>query len=100
VGLIDLRWADGVAISTPMKMPLHSPQLEQFVDVVGGVWFRRELQGRLYASFTATGLDHEGVYASTVAAGSPVASAQDVGSHVAQMAALVASQQRGGERGR
>jgi hypothetical protein len=78
-----------------MAMPLESSQLDQFIDVMGGMWFRRELEGKVYASFNATGLEHAGVYASTsdaadtTTAADTTAAAERIGSEVAQRAAGV-----------
>lgn len=67
VTLDDLRWADGVALGTPTRFGLPSAQIKQFIDQTGGMWFRRELEGKAYASFTATNTDHGGVEATILA---------------------------------
>lgn len=65
--LDDLRWADGVALGTPTRFGLPSSQMKQFIDQTGGLWFRRELENKAYASFTATSSHHGGVEATILA---------------------------------
>ena len=67
VTLDDLRWADAVVFGTPTRFGLPSSQLKQFIDQTGGMWFRNELQDKVYASFTATGSSHGGVEATILA---------------------------------
>jgi NAD(P)H dehydrogenase (quinone) len=65
--LDDLRWADGVVLGTPTRFGLPSSQLKQFIDQTGGMWFRRELENKAYASFTATATAHGGAEATVLA---------------------------------
>ena len=81
----DLRWAEGVVVGTPLPMASPSPQLEQLIDVIGGVSYRGELRGKVYATFTATGPEH-GFDSSD----SPLLTATGLGKLVAQRAAAVA----------
>jgi NAD(P)H dehydrogenase (quinone) len=67
VSLEDLRWADGVLLGTPTRFGLPSSQLKQFIDQTGGLWFRNELQNKVYASFTATSTKHGGVESTILA---------------------------------
>jgi NAD(P)H dehydrogenase (quinone) len=67
VAMDDLRWADGVVLGTPTRFGLPSAQMKQFIDQTGGMWARNELQGKAYASFTATGSAHGGVEATILA---------------------------------
>lgn len=67
VSLDDLRWADAVVLGTPTRFGLPSSQVKQFIDQTGGMWFRNELQNKVYASFTATGTMHGGVEATLLA---------------------------------
>lgn len=63
----DLRWADGVAIGTPTRFGLPASQIKQFIDTTGGLWFKGELQNKVYASFTSTSTRHGGVEATLLA---------------------------------
>ena len=118
----DVRWADGVALGTPMKMAMRSPQLAQFIDMMGGGWVRSELEGKVYGAFTATGPDGAGVYASTLTGADPASddcrvstalagprceddrdgvvvplvSAEHIGRHVARAADVAASARAAG----
>jgi NAD(P)H dehydrogenase (quinone) len=83
----DLRWADGVAVGTPMPMALSSPQLHQFIDVIGGTSFRAALLGKIYATFTASGPTHDFEASST-----PLLGAEDLGRLVARRGAQAAQQ--------
>lgn len=67
VRLHDLRWADGVVLGTPTRFGLPSSQMKQFIDQTGGMWFRNELQNKVYASFTATSTQHGGAEATILA---------------------------------
>jgi NAD(P)H dehydrogenase (quinone) len=67
VSLDDLRWADGVVLGTPTRFGLPSSQMKQFIDRTGGMWFRNELQNKVYASFTATSTQHGGAEATILA---------------------------------
>ena len=67
VSLEDLRWADAVLLGTPTRFGLPSSQVKQFIDQTGGMWFRNELQNKVYGSFTATGSNHGGVEATILA---------------------------------
>lgn len=65
--LDDLRWADAVVLGTPTRFGLPSAQMKQFIDQTGGMWYRRELQDKVYASFTATATFHGGVESTVLA---------------------------------
>jgi NAD(P)H dehydrogenase (quinone) len=65
--LDDLRWADAVVLGTPTRFGLPSAQMKQFIDQTGGMWYRNELQNKVYASFTATATSHGGVEATVLA---------------------------------
>ncbi len=65
--LDDLRWADAVVLGTPTRFGLPAAQMKQFIDQTGGMWYRKELQDKVYASFTATATLHGGVEATILA---------------------------------
>lgn len=65
--LDDLRWADAVVLGTPTRFGLPSAQMKQFIDQTGGMWYRNELQNKVYAAFTATATSHGGVEATVLA---------------------------------
>lgn len=67
VTLDDLLWADAVLFGTPTRFGLPSAQLKQFIDQTGGLWYRRQLENKVYASFTATSTNHGGVEATLLA---------------------------------
>jgi NAD(P)H dehydrogenase (quinone) len=60
VTLEDLGWADGVVLGTPTRFGLPTAQMKQFIDQTGGMWFRRELENKAYASFTSGASAHGG----------------------------------------
>lgn len=65
--LEDLKWADAVVLGTPTRFGLPTAQMKQFIDQTGGMWYRNELQNKVYASFTATATAHGGVEATVLA---------------------------------
>lgn len=67
VTLDDLRWADAVLLGTPTRFGLPTAQVKQFIDQTGGMWYRKELENKVCASFTATATAHGGVEATVLA---------------------------------
>ena len=50
----DLRWADGVAWGTPTRFGNMSAQLKQYLDTLGGLWQKGELEDKVAGVFTST----------------------------------------------
>jgi NAD(P)H dehydrogenase (quinone) len=50
----DLRWADGIAWGTPTRFGNMSAQMKQFVDTLGGLWAKGDLEDKATGIFTST----------------------------------------------
>ncbi|HEV7366681.1 MAG TPA: NAD(P)H:quinone oxidoreductase [Gemmatimonadales bacterium] len=50
----DLRWADGIAWGTPTRFGNMSAQLKQFMDTLGPLWQKGELEDKPAGVFTST----------------------------------------------
>jgi NAD(P)H dehydrogenase (quinone) len=56
----DLRWADGIIWGTPTRFGNMAAQVKQFIDTLGGMWFKGELEGKATGVFVSTGSIHGG----------------------------------------
>jgi NAD(P)H dehydrogenase (quinone) len=56
----DLRWADGIIWGTPTRFGSMAAQVKQFIDTLGGMWFKGELEGKATGVFVSTGSIHGG----------------------------------------
>ena len=56
----DLRWADGIIWGTPTRFGNMAAQVKQFIDTLGGMWFKGELEGKATGMFVSTGSIHGG----------------------------------------
>lgn len=50
----DLRWADGVAWGTPTRFGNMAAQVKQYIDTLGGLWQKGELEDKVAGVFTST----------------------------------------------
>lgn len=50
----DLRWADGVVWGTPTRYGNMTAQMKQFLDTLGGLWAKGELEDKATGVFTST----------------------------------------------
>jgi NAD(P)H dehydrogenase (quinone) len=56
----DLRWADGIAWGTPTRFGNMTAQMKQFIDTLGGMWMKGELEDKATGIFTSTATIHGG----------------------------------------
>jgi NAD(P)H dehydrogenase (quinone) len=56
----DAVWADAIVFGTPTRFGNVSAQLKQYMDTLGGVWFRGQLADKVYAGFTSSANTHGG----------------------------------------
>src|SRR5256714_15385854 len=56
----DLRWADGIAWGTPTRFGNMTAQMKQFLDTLGGIWMKGELEDKATGVFTSTATIHGG----------------------------------------
>ena len=56
----DLRWADGIAWGTPTRFGNVSAQMKQFLDTLGPLWQKGELEDKATGIFTSTASIHGG----------------------------------------
>ncbi|MCW3100767.1 MAG: wrbA [Chthonomonadaceae bacterium] len=56
----DLRWADGIVWGTPTRFGNMTAQMKQFLDTLGGIWMKGELEDKAAGIFTSTGTIHGG----------------------------------------
>src|SRR5258705_2660597 len=56
----DLRWADGIAWGTPTRFGNMTAQMKQFIDTLGGIWMKGELEDKATGIFTSTATIHGG----------------------------------------
>lgn len=56
----DAVWADAIVFGTPTRFGNVSAQLKQYIDTLGGVWFRGLLADKVYAAFTSAMNAHGG----------------------------------------
>jgi NAD(P)H dehydrogenase (quinone) len=56
----DLRWADGIAWGIPTRFGNMPSQVKQFMDTLGGLWMRGELEDKAAGIFTSTATVHGG----------------------------------------
>jgi NAD(P)H dehydrogenase (quinone) len=56
----DLRWADGFCWGTPTRFGNMTAQMKQFLDSLGGLWLRGELEDKPAGIFTSTATIHGG----------------------------------------
>ncbi|MCA9710826.1 MAG: NAD(P)H-dependent oxidoreductase, partial [Myxococcales bacterium] len=56
----DLEWADAVVFGCPTRFGNVPAQLKQFIDTLGGLWFRGALANKVYAGFTSAMNAHGG----------------------------------------
>lgn len=56
----DLRWADGIAWGTPTRFGNMTAQMKQFIDTLGGMWMKGELEDKATSIFTSTATIHGG----------------------------------------
>lgn len=57
----DLRAADGIIFGTPTRFGNMTAQLKQFLDTMGGLWLKGELEDKAGAVFTSTATTHGGM---------------------------------------
>lgn len=50
----DLRWADGIIWGTPTRYGNMTAQMKQFLDTLGGLWAKGELEDKATGVFTST----------------------------------------------
>jgi NAD(P)H dehydrogenase (quinone) len=60
VTLDDMRWADGVSWGTPTRFGNMCAQLKQFIDSLGGMWMKGELEDKVTSVFVSTATVHGG----------------------------------------
>lgn len=56
----DLRWADGVAWGIPTRFGNMPAQVKQFLDTLGELWMKGELEDKATGIFTSTATIHGG----------------------------------------
>jgi NAD(P)H dehydrogenase (quinone) len=56
----DLRWADGICWGFPTRFGNMPAQVKHFVDSLGGMWMKGELEDKPFGIFTGTGTIHGG----------------------------------------
>ena len=56
----DLRWADAIAWGIPTRFGNMPAQVKQFLDTLGGLWMKGELEDRAAGIFTSTATIHGG----------------------------------------
>ncbi|HSU12910.1 NAD(P)H:quinone oxidoreductase [Longimicrobium sp.] len=56
----DLRWADGIAWGIPTRFGNMPAQVKQFLDQLGGMWQKGELEDKATGIFTSTATIHGG----------------------------------------
>lgn len=56
----DLRWANGICWGTPTRFGNMTAQMKQFIDGLGGMWVKGELEDKATGIFTSTGTIHGG----------------------------------------
>lgn len=56
----DLRWANGICWGTPTRFGNMTAQMKQFIDGLGGMWMKGELEDKPCGVFTSTGTVHGG----------------------------------------
>lgn len=56
----DLDWADAVVFGCPTRFGNVPAQLKQFIDTLGGLWFKGKLANKVYAGFTSAMNAHGG----------------------------------------
>jgi NAD(P)H dehydrogenase (quinone) len=56
----DLRWANGICWGTPTRFGNMTAQVKQFIDGLGGLWMKGELEDKPAGIFTSTGTIHGG----------------------------------------
>lgn len=56
----DLRWAHGICWGTPTRFGNMTAQLKQFIDGLGGMWVKGELEDKPAGVFTSTATIHGG----------------------------------------
>ena len=56
----DLRWADGFCWGVPTRFGNMPAQIKQFIDTLGGMWTRGELEDKPAGIFTSTATIHGG----------------------------------------
>ena len=56
----DLRWADGIAWGTPTRFGNMTAQMKQFLDTLGGMWMKGELEDKATGIFISTATIHGG----------------------------------------
>ncbi|HEY1686091.1 MAG TPA: NAD(P)H:quinone oxidoreductase [Tepidisphaeraceae bacterium] len=56
----DLRWANGICWGTPTRFGNMTAQMKQFIDGLGSLWMKGELEDKPAGIFTSTGTIHGG----------------------------------------
>jgi len=56
----DLRWADGICWGTATRFGNMTAQMKQFLDGLGGLWMKGELEDKPAGIFTSTATIHGG----------------------------------------
>lgn len=56
----DLEWADAVIFSTPTRYGNLPSQLQQFLDLTGGLWFQGKLANKVVTGMTSASNPHGG----------------------------------------
>jgi NAD(P)H dehydrogenase (quinone) len=56
----DLRWADGICWGTPTRFGNMTAQMKQFLDSLGGLWMKGELEDKPTGVFVSTATIHGG----------------------------------------
>ncbi|MGE5674386.1 MAG: NAD(P)H:quinone oxidoreductase [Mycobacterium leprae] len=56
----DLEWADAIILGTPTRFGTIASQLQQFIDLTGGLWFQGKLANKVVSAFVSTSNPHGG----------------------------------------
>lgn len=56
----DAVWADAIVFGSPTRFGNVAAQLKQYIDTLGGVWFKGLLADKVYAAFTSAMNPHGG----------------------------------------
>jgi NAD(P)H dehydrogenase (quinone) len=58
--LSDLEWADAIIFGAPTRFGNVPSQLQQFLDLTGGLWAEGRLADKVYSAFTSSQTAHGG----------------------------------------
>jgi len=69
----DAEWADAIVFGTPTRFGTISTELKAYIDVLGGLWFRGKLNGKVGSVFGSTSSRHGGNEATLLSVYTPMA---------------------------